>query len=127
MAVDMAVARRNLELREERKRNDWERLRQRANADADKIISMIVEHYSPLRIYQWGSVLSSGLFRDYSDIDIAVEGLVGPLDVLNILRDAEDLTQFPIHIVELDKTEHVHAESIRRKGALIYERKSTGQ
>ncbi|OGJ87537.1 MAG: hypothetical protein A2487_16675 [Candidatus Raymondbacteria bacterium RifOxyC12_full_50_8] len=89
--------------------------------DAAAIIRLIIEKYSPRRIYQWGSLLNPGAFRDYSDIDIAVEGLPTPTAILSILRDAGNLTRFSLDLVELEKIDPLHAESIRRKGRLVYE------
>ena len=49
--------------------------RAQAVSDSGAIVDMIVRKYQPVRVYQWGSVLRPGGFRDYSDIDIAVEGI----------------------------------------------------
>lgn len=47
----------------------------RAASDSRAIIDMIAREYRPSRVYQWGSLLRPERFRDYSDIDIAVEGV----------------------------------------------------
>jgi len=97
-------------------------IRDKASEDARAIIDMIVRDYKPLRIYQWGSLLTKDGFRDYSDIDIAVEGITS-ISVLSELEGkAYRLTEFPLDLVALEKVHPRHAESIRRKGRLVYER-----
>ena len=91
--------------------------------DAHNIIQMIIEKYSPLRIYQWGSLLDRNRFQEISDIDIAVEGLPGPQEFFSLVGDASRLTHFPVDIVEFEKIHPLHAESIREKGTLVYERR----
>ena len=92
-----------------------------AAQDAQKIIAMIQEEFCPRAIYQWGSVMHKENFREYSDIDIAVEGLAQVDAIFKIARKADTLTTFPVHIVELEKIEPQYAELIRRKGKKIYE------
>ncbi len=98
------------------------KIRDRAVEDARAIIDMIVRDYNPLRIYQWGSILTKDEFRDYSDIDIAMEGIteIGTLSELE--ARAYRMTEFPLDLVALEKVHPLHAESIRRKGRLVYER-----
>jgi len=94
-----------------------------AEVDAQKIIAMIIEKYRPQKIYQWGSLLNEPLFAEYSDIDIAVEG-IGPVETFfSLLGDAQKLTTFPVDIVQLEKVHPLHKESIIKKGELVYERK----
>ncbi|MFH0922118.1 MAG: nucleotidyltransferase domain-containing protein [Fibrobacterota bacterium] len=122
MAVELSSARKHLQARIDGMASTWLDLHRKAEADVRVIIAMIIERYKPQRIYQWGSVLNPASFRDYSDIDIALEGLGHPMDLLHILRDAETLTDFPLDIVELEKIDPIHAESIRSKGKCVYER-----
>ncbi len=83
---------------------------------------MLVKKYRPLRIVQWGSLLRPGGVREWSDIDIAMEGLNDPLDGLRAADDASALTEFPVDIVELDRIDPRHAETILREGKVVYER-----
>ena len=69
---------------------------------------------------QWGSLLRPGGFREWSDIDIAMEGLNDPLDGLRAADDASVLTEFPVDIVELDRIDPRHAETILREGKVVY-------
>jgi len=39
---------------------------------------------------------------------------------------ARALTDFPLHLVELEKIEPLHAESIRRKGRVVYDAQAGG-
>jgi len=95
----------------------WEQARQ----DADRIIAMIVREFRPARIYQWGSIVHPEHFAEYSDIDIAVEGLPGgAAEYFRLLAEAERLTSFPIDIVELEHIEPEFAELIRAYGVQRY-------
>ena len=119
--INLDTARQHLRDKIDLQATEWMALHQKATVDTKAIIAMIVERYRPTRIYQWGSLLKPDLFRDYSDIDIAVEGLRHPADLLHLLRDAEALTGFPLDIVELDHLEAVQADTIRQKGKCVYE------
>ena len=78
---------------------------------------------APRRVYQWGSLIDGHGFSDISDIDIAVEGLGSAETYFALIGDAMRMTEFPLDLVELEKIEPLHAESIRRHGRLVYERK----
>lgn len=93
-----------------------------ANSDFKRIVKMIVDHYSPDYIYQWGSLLDKRKFSDVSDIDIAVSGLKTADAVFRLLGEAEDMTDFPLDIVELERLDPLHRKSIKQKGRLVYER-----
>jgi len=99
-----------------------EQARARATEDARAIIELIAVQFSPERIYQWGSVLRQGAFREYSDIDIALEGVTDAGAFFQILKQAEALTSFPVDIVQLETIEPEFADSIRKHGVLVYER-----
>jgi len=61
-------------------------------------------------------------FRDYSDIDIAVEGVILPEAYFQMLGKAQAMTDFPVDIVQLEKIEPEFSESIRKGGKVVYER-----
>jgi predicted nucleotidyltransferase len=111
-----------LAARDERRAEGRRRLWAQAKQDADAIVAMIIEHHSPVRIYQWGSVIEPAHFAEYSDIDIAVEGLRGAEEYFALIGQAEKLTRFPIDIVEIEHIEPEYAEIIRTYGVLRYER-----
>jgi predicted nucleotidyltransferase len=94
-----------------------------AQSDCRRIVAMIIDKYQPMRLYQWGSLLDKKKFRDYSDIDIAVEGITEPQKVFAMLDEADRMTEFPVDIVTLESIHPLHADSIRNKGKLIYGKK----
>lgn len=122
MAFDAAAAREHLARRAQERARRLNKLQEQARNDADRIIAMLVEKYRPLRIVQWGSLLRPGGVREWSDIDIALEGLADPLAGLRAADDASALTEFPVDIVELDRIDPRHAETILREGKVVYER-----
>ena len=65
---------------------------------------------APVRIYQWGSLLRREPFSEISDIDLAVEGLDDSGSFFILLSEADEMSDL------------LHAESIVKKGKLIYER-----
>jgi len=123
MPFDIAAAREALRQREALRRQRLEELEARAEQDACRIIEMLKERYHPVRIYRWGSLLQPGKFREWSDIDIALEGLSDPLAGLHALDDACRMTDSPVDLVELDRIDPRHAADIRSEGKLVYERK----
>ncbi|HAO19096.1 MAG TPA: nucleotidyltransferase [Desulfobacteraceae bacterium] len=95
---------------------------EKAWQDFHRITALIIEKYKPIRIYQWGSLLNERHFSAISDIDIAVEGITDPQTYFNMIGEADELTDFSLDIVQIEKIEPIHADSIRAKGKLIYER-----
>ena len=99
-----------------------------ASRDFEKILAMIISDYNPQKIYQWGSMLHPENFREYSDIDIAIEGLEGKEGksraeiFFELYNRALNLTQFPLDLLEIDKIEPVYSDIIRKKGKIVYER-----
>lgn len=122
MSFDVRAARRHLQERSRRRSIALHELHHRAQADAAAIVEMLIKRYQPTRIYQWGSVLGAERFREWSDIDIAMEGLEDPLDGLRAADEASELASFPVDVVELDRIDPRIAETIRREGRLVYER-----
>ena len=122
ISFDKEKTRRFLREREEKREAELTRLFEKAQRDFSKVVDLIKEKYRPKRIYTWGSLLDRKTFSKISDIDIAVEGLAGPMEGLHAKSDAEDLTDFPVDLVELERIHPLHAETIRKRGKLIYER-----
>lgn len=122
MAVShLEQSRRFLKQKKEKQEKDRIILYGKACADFKKILDHIISLYKPKRIYQWGSLLHPESFKEYSDIDIALEGLTSPRDFFALLDTADSLTSFNLDIVQLEKIHPLHAESIKKKGKLIYE------
>jgi predicted nucleotidyltransferase len=93
-----------------------------ARRDCDAIVHAISRGYTPVRIYQWGSLVDERHFSEMSDIDIALEGITDPA-TLSALRGAtEKLTQFPLDIVAIEHVHPAYADYIRRHGKIVYER-----
>jgi predicted nucleotidyltransferase len=93
-----------------------------ANADAEKIIEMVQRDYRPSRIWRWGSLLDRSRFSEISDIDIAVEGIGDTATFFALYGKALAMTAFPLDLIELERIEPIHADSIRKNGRLVYER-----
>lgn len=98
------------------------KLHTEAQRDAQAIVEMIVRRFEPRRLVQWGSVLHGDQFREYSDIDIAIEGVTDPETFFEILDAAESMTRFPVDIVQLEHVEPAYRELILEKGRIVYER-----
>lgn len=95
------------------------RLVNRAQRIADQVVSHILEHYEPTAIYQAGSLVDSDRFTEISDIDIAVRGLE-PGDIEDIADWAEEKSKFPIDLIDLDRAEAVHVESVESQGRRVH-------
>jgi predicted nucleotidyltransferase len=123
MAVSTKKAREFLERKEREKDSRLDERFALARRDFEAIRRMIVESYRPRRIWQWGSLLDRSRFRDYSDIDVAVEGVDEPERFFRMFGQAEKLTEFPLDLVDINRIEPEFAELIKQKGVLVYERK----
>ena len=98
------------------------KLYNKACADFNHIVAMLIKKYNPKRIYQWGSLLNKEDFSAISDVDIAVEGVKSAEEFFQMYGDAEELTQFPLDLIEIEKIDPLHAETIKKYGKLVYER-----
>ena len=92
-----------------------------ATADFDRIVKHLSKRPDIRRIWQWGSLLDRSQFRDYSDIDVAVEGVDDPERFFSMLGDAERLTRFPLDLLDLNRIAPEFAARIRRRGVMVYE------
>lgn len=121
--LHLGAARQRLLDREQVTLRRNERLQKQAASDAKAIIALITGEFQPRRVFQWGSLLRPGAFKPYSDIDIAIEGVTDAERFFALLGAAQDLTRFPLDIVQLEKIAPEYAEDIRQHGKLVYERK----
>ena len=94
----------------------WEAAKQ----DAKNIIEMTIQKYQPKQIIQWGSLLEPRHFSEASDIDLAVVGL-DSLSFMQLLADAEDMTKFPLDLVQLELINPSFQKIILTKGKIVYE------
>ena len=123
---DYAAAARRLRQRETARAVELATRLEQARQEATAVIAMIVDKYGPVRIWQWGSLVHGRGFSEVSDLDIAVEGVTEPARFFAMFGDAERLTALPLDLVQMEKIEPLHAESIRRKGRLVYDRSQPG-
>ena len=117
---DIGAARRSLAERRARREKALDARFAEARRDAAAIVALIADKYHPRRIYQWGSLLNRRHFWEKSDIDVALEGLRTATDVFPLMADAEKLTKFPLHIVDLDRTASEFAGIIRKRGRVVH-------
>lgn len=122
MKVSTEKARRFLKEKERKENLRLDEMFARARRDFEAIRRMIVERYRPRRIWQWGSLLDRSRFRDYSDIDIAVEGVDEPERFFKMFGDAEKLTGLPLDLLDINRIAPEFAELIKEKGVVVYER-----
>jgi predicted nucleotidyltransferase len=94
-----------------------------ARADFEAIKNVLIEGYSPKRVYQWGSLLHSEHFSEISDIDIAVEGLMEPAEVSKALNAIAEMSDFPVHLVRLETLGPEDRRYLTSVARLVYERR----
>ena len=121
MDVSIEKAKAFLEQKERKKKEMLDLLFVRAIRDFDAIKQMIIDSYHPRRIYQWGSLLDRSIFREYSDIDIAVEGVNEAERFFRMYGEAEKLTSFPLDLLDINRIEPEFADRIKQKGVQVYE------
>jgi len=121
MNISIEKAKAFLEEKERKKKEMLDVLYDRAIRDFDAIKEMIIDRYHPRRIYQWGSLLDRSMFRDYSDIDIAVEGVDEPARFFKMYGEAEKLTDFPLDLLDINLIEPEFSDIIKQKGVQVYE------
>lgn len=97
---------------------------EQARKDFATIVDHIITLYNPKRIYQWGSLIDGSHFSEISDIDIALEGVTDPAEFFKLLGAAEEMTDLPLDIVQLEYVHPAYAEGIRTRGRLVHERRS---
>lgn len=119
---DIQKAREFVQRKQEKILRKNRELFEKAWDDFNNIVALIIERYKPKRIYQWGSLLNEEYFSEISDIDIAVEGLKSVEEYFQMYGEVSKLTDFTLDLIEIEKIEPVYAESIRKKGKLIYEK-----
>ena len=122
MTVSIEKSKKFLEEKKEKVQKELDKKYACALRDFENIKKMIIENYNPKRIYQWGSLLDRGKFKDYSDIDIAVEGIDDAETFFKMYGNAEKLTDFSLDLLDINKIEPEFADLIKIKGKVVYER-----
>lgn len=116
---DVRLSRAYLRAKQERLKAKRLILWEKAVQDSENIVAMILENYQPQTVIQWGSVLDSKHFSEASDIDLAIEGL-GAKEFMRLLADAEELTSFPLDIVQWEAIHPSFQKIILMKGKILY-------
>ena len=124
MAVDLDQARAFQRHKEHRRQAAIEVRFQQAWRDFRAIVTLVAERYRPARIYQWGSLLCRPHFCEWSDIDVAIEGLGSAERFFALYGEADRLTRLPLDLVEMERIEPEFADIIRMKGIVVYDRDS---
>lgn len=119
---DIHTLRSFIQLKRQEQNRKLKELREQAERDFSKILTLIINEFNPRRIYQWGSLLEGNHFQEISDIDIAIEGITDPKTFFSLYRKAQALTSFPLHIVQIETIHPEYANNIKQKGKLLYER-----
>ena len=57
-----------------------------------------------------------------SDIDVAVSGILDAQTFFRLCARAQDLSDFPVHIVQMETIGPSYAASIKKRGRLVHER-----
>jgi len=100
-------------LEEEYARREEDRLQLLRHAQAT--LSVYFADKRVRAVYLTGSLLREGQFRDFSDVDIAVEGLGE--NYFEVLVQLEDLLDRQVDLIELESSRF--AEAIRQKGRRV--------
>lgn len=122
MPIDLQAARSFLRRRNERRQRLLDERFARAWDDVRRIVDLLVRDFRPRRIHQWGSLRHRAQFTEWSDLDLALEGLGSAERFFAAYGAAARLTTFPLDLVELEHIEPEFAELIRLKGMVIYDR-----
>jgi predicted nucleotidyltransferase len=118
--IDIKAARKFQQEKLKKHEEELDKKFQQASKDFNAICEMIIRDFHPESIYQWGSLLERNKFSAISDIDIAVCGITDAREYFQLLKKAEELTDFPIDIVQMEKIHPLHKEMILKKGIQIY-------
>jgi uncharacterized protein len=88
----------------------------------DLIVSIVKEHVDPKRIILFGS-RATGKCREYSDFDIAVEGVEISIRRERLLKEAldQELGIYSVDLINLDTVDPEFKKLILEQGKVIYE------
>lgn len=122
MSIDIAAARRNLQMRTERERAKREARRAAAErAVTEAVRRAVVGFPTVTHVFLFGSVTRENAFRADSDVDVAIEGL-GVADYFPIWKAIEDAApDWAIDVRDITQPS-LFADRVRAIGKLIYER-----
>ncbi len=126
MVVDAQVSRNWLLRREQEEDQHRERRRQVARDALRTAVCSVAPRYPQVhRAFLFGSVTRPGGLNETSDLDVAVEGVLGAEDFFALWRELERaVDSWPVDLVELDQRSVHFVQRVRETGELIYERKA---
>ena len=86
------------------------------------IINIVREHLHPKRIILFGS-RAKGKEKEYSDFDIAVEGVEMDIRKERLLKEAldEKMGIYTVEVIDLDKVDEGFKKLVLKTGKSIYE------
>jgi predicted nucleotidyltransferase len=102
-------------LEERRKNLDEER--ERLLLIVQKVLSSIRNKYGIKKAYIIGSIVLAKRWNPSSDIDVAISGASSY--ILDVMKELEEATSYPIDVIDLDK--FPYPEMIKKKGIKVYE------
>ena len=105
--------------RQDKQPEIWKRNRQQAWQVVRNIAAMLREQYSVSRILLFGSLVDSGRFDQYSDIDLAVEGLDPTLFYQAVARLPDFGKNFHVDLIDLSHCPASFREAILEKGVSL--------
>jgi len=125
--VDVAACRTYLQTRQRRRAQAREAMRQQVLQIVRTAAPPVLAAFPQIRrAYVFGSLVHPGaMFRNNSDIDVAVEGTLSAEDYFALWRALERaIPGWALEVVELGADIHF-AERVRQTGELIHERSSS--
>jgi len=120
MSVSISEVKKYLREKSQKESSRRRELFKLATYDFNKMIDHIACNYKNISVYQWGSLLHPEDFDENSDIDIAVAGINSSEVFFKLYGELIKMTEFPLDLVELDRIDRGHQESIKEKGRLVY-------
>lgn len=97
----------------------WKQNRQRAWQAAREIAAMLREQYGVSRILLFGSLAESGRFDQFSDIDLAVEGLDPTVFYQAVARLPDLSKKFHVDLIDLSHCPASFRKAILEKGVAL--------
>ena len=100
--AEVAQYRRHWRERAEREATRRRELASRARAEAGRVAQVLVREFGASRIYLFGSLAQEGRFHEWSDVDLAVEG-IAPERFFKAWAAAGAYSDVPIELVDMDE------------------------
>ena len=95
----------------DRERHAWGLARQAA--------ALLRERFHAERVLVFGSLIHPGCFTEWSDVDVAADG-IDSADTLRAMEEVQDLSRsIPVHLVDLAACSHSLREVVDREGVPV--------